>query len=101
MRLPIRSHRNMADVETYKLGDWSLQSGQSIPDAQIAYKTFGDSKLPAIIYPSWFSGSIADNEWLVGEDKALNPNKYFIVITALCTYFFVTHWKEEILCWML
>lgn len=73
----------MADVETYKLGDWSLQSGQSIPDAQIAYKTFGDSKLPAIIYPSWFSGSIADNEWLVGEDKALNPNKYFIVITAL------------------
>jgi len=46
----------MAGVETYKIGDWELQSGQSIPDAQIAYKTFGDSKSPAIIYPTWFSG---------------------------------------------
>jgi homoserine acetyltransferase len=46
----------MAGVETYKLGDWKLQSGQSIPDAHIAYKTFGDSKSPAIIYPSWYSG---------------------------------------------
>jgi homoserine acetyltransferase len=44
-------------VETYKLGDWNLQCGQVIPDAWIAYKTFGDSKSPAIIYPSWYSGS--------------------------------------------
>jgi len=73
----------MAGVVTYKLGDWKLQSGQTIPGAEIAYKTFGDSKSPAIIYPSWFSGSIADNEWLVGEDQVLNPKKYYIVITAL------------------
>jgi homoserine acetyltransferase len=26
---------------------------------------------------------ISDNEWLIGEDKTLNPKKYFIVITAL------------------
>lgn len=53
--LPI--HTKMADgVETYKLGDWKLQSGQSIPDATIAYKTYGDSKSPVVIYPSWFSG---------------------------------------------
>ena len=46
----------MAGVETYKLGDWKLQSGQEIPDAHIAYKTFGDPASPAIIYPTWFSG---------------------------------------------
>jgi NADPH-dependent 2,4-dienoyl-CoA reductase/sulfur reductase-like enzyme len=46
----------MADVQTYKLGDWKLQSGESIPDAHLAYKTFGDPNSPAIIYPSWFSG---------------------------------------------
>lgn len=73
----------MADVQTYKLGDWKLQSGKSIPDAHIAYKTFGDPKSPAVIYPSWFSGSIADNEWLISEDQVLSPKKYFIVITAL------------------
>ncbi|RDW71145.1 homoserine acetyltransferase family protein-like protein [Coleophoma cylindrospora] len=73
----------MAGVETFKLGDWKLQSGQTIPNAEIAYKTFGDSSSPAIIYPSWYSGTIADNEWLIGEDKALNPKKYYIIITAL------------------
>lgn len=45
------------DFETFKLGDWELQSGEKILNAHIAYKTFGDPKSPAIIYPSWFSGS--------------------------------------------
>ncbi|KAI9645848.1 hypothetical protein NHQ30_005283 [Ciborinia camelliae] len=70
-------------VQTFKLGNWKLQSGQEIPDAHIAYKTFGDPSSPAIIYPSWFSGAIADNEWLIGEDQVLNPKKYYIIITAL------------------
>jgi homoserine acetyltransferase len=52
----VKSGINMAGVETYKLGDWKLQSGLEIPDAHIAYKTFGDPASPAIIYPSWFSG---------------------------------------------
>ncbi|KAG9239209.1 Alpha/Beta hydrolase protein [Amylocarpus encephaloides] len=73
----------MSGVETYQLGDWKLQSDQSIPNAYIAYKTFGDSKSPAVIYPSWYSGSIADNEWLIGENQVLNPKNYFIIITAL------------------
>ncbi|KAH8891205.1 homoserine O-acetyltransferase [Thozetella sp. PMI_491] len=73
----------MTDVKTYPLGDFKLQNGSMLPGAWIAYKTFGDPSLPAILYPSWFSGSIKDNEWLVGEDKALNPSKYFIIITAL------------------
>ena len=44
------------DYETFKLGDWKLQCGEEIPDAHIAYKTFGDSKSPAIVYPTWYSG---------------------------------------------
>lgn len=32
---------------------------------------------------SWYSGLISDNEWLIGEDKTLNPKNYFIIITAL------------------
>ncbi|KAJ5743074.1 Homoserine acetyltransferase [Penicillium manginii] len=71
------------DYETFKLGDWELQCGEKIPDAHIAYKTFGDPKSPAIIYPSWFSGMISDNFWLIGEDKTLNPDKFYIIIPAL------------------
>ena len=73
----------MSGVQTYDLGDFKLQSGVTIPKAFIAYKTFGEPSLPAILYPSWYSGAIADNEWLIGEDKALNPKHYFVIITAL------------------
>ena len=34
----------------------------------------------AIVYPTWFSGQHTENEWLVGEGKALDPTKYFIII---------------------
>ncbi|KAK6398548.1 hypothetical protein LTR65_000100 [Meristemomyces frigidus] len=71
------------DYETYSLGDVKLKSAGTIPDAHIAYKTFGDPNNPAIIYPTWYSGAIADNEWLIGTDKTLNPEKYYIVIPAL------------------
>ncbi|EGX91967.1 homoserine acetyltransferase family protein [Cordyceps militaris CM01] len=73
----------MDDFSTFDLGDFTLSSGETIPNAYIAYKTFGDKASPAIIYPTWFSGRIADNEWLVGAGKALDPARYFIIIPAL------------------
>ena len=48
----------MDDYETFKLGDWKLQCGATLPDAHIAYKTFGDPESPAIVYPSWYSGGM-------------------------------------------
>lgn len=71
------------DYETYPLGDFALQHGGTLTDARIAYKTFGNPSSPAIIYPTWYSGGIGDNVWLIGDDKTLNPSKYFIVIPAL------------------
>ncbi|KAL4818587.1 Alpha/Beta hydrolase protein [Aspergillus spinulosporus] len=71
------------DYETFELGNWELQSGSKLINAHIAYRTFGDPKSPAIVYPTWFSGTIADNLWLIGEDKTLNPKDYFIIVPAL------------------
>ncbi|KAJ4015466.1 hypothetical protein NW752_006928 [Fusarium irregulare] len=70
-------------IEYHSLGDFKLQSGIVLPNAQIAYKTFGNPSSPPVLYPSWFSGAIEDNEWLIGDDKTLNPKNYFIIITAL------------------
>ncbi|KAJ8131285.1 hypothetical protein O1611_g2339 [Lasiodiplodia mahajangana] len=73
----------MADFSIFELGDFTLDSGITLRSAYIAYKTFGDPRNPAIVYPTWYSGLISDNEWLLGEDMALSPNKYFIIIPAL------------------
>ena len=73
----------MSDYSTFDLGDFPLSSGAVLPSAFIAYKTYGDPSLPAIVYPSWFSGLISDNEWLIGSDKTLNPATYYIIIPAL------------------
>lgn len=45
-----------ADYDTYNLGNFQLKSGEKIPNAFIAYKTFGDRHSPAVIYPTWYSG---------------------------------------------
>lgn len=79
----ITSKLAMTDIKRFDLGDFKLQSGDVLPGAWIAYKTFGDPSLPAVVYPTWYSGAIADNEWLVGEDKTLSPQNYFIIIPAL------------------
>lgn len=69
----------------YQLGDICLQQGGRIPQASIAYKTFGSlnaDKSNAILYPTWYSGFHSDNEWLIGEGMALDPTKYFVIVVS-------------------
>lgn len=73
----------MSEIKTFPLGNFKLKSGQEIPDAYIAYKTWGSPSSPAIIYPTWYSGSIGDNEWLIGDAMALSPKDYYIIVPAL------------------
>jgi len=73
----------MSDYEIFPLGNVVLQSGATIRDAKLAYKTFGTlspKKDNVIVYPTWYSAQHYDNEWLIGENMALDPRKYFIII---------------------
>lgn len=73
-------------TEYFNLGDFFLENGQILKNAKLAYKTYGQLntfKDNVILYPTWYSGFISDNEWLIGEDKALNPEKYFIIVPCL------------------
>jgi homoserine acetyltransferase len=67
----------MTDYSTYKLGNFKLKSGGEIPDAFIAYKTLGDPSLPAVIYPTWYSGRkfpFASPQY-VNSDNTANPHQ--------------------------
>ncbi|KAL2443994.1 Ethyl acetate hydrolase [Exophiala dermatitidis] len=68
----------------FHLGDFALESGEVLPSAFLAYETFGDSKSPALIYPTWFGGPIRDNCSVISPaNAAFDPNKYFIIVPAL------------------
>ena len=73
----------MSDYEIFDAGDVVLQKGATLRDAKLAYKTFGTlnaKKDNVIIQPTWYSGHHTDVEWTIGEDQALDPRQYFIIV---------------------
>ncbi|MCH7565524.1 MAG: alpha/beta fold hydrolase [Gemmatimonadetes bacterium] len=73
----------MADYETFELGNLVLQSGATLRNAKLAYKTHGTlsrSKDNVIVYPTFFGGQHTHNEGLIGEGRALDPRRYFIIV---------------------
>jgi homoserine O-acetyltransferase/O-succinyltransferase len=75
---------HMVQYKTFDLGPFALQKGTVLPDAKIVYATVGrlnDAKDNAVLVPTWGSGSPEDVVGLlIGTARALNPEKYFIVI---------------------
>lgn len=74
------------DYDIFGLGEAKLQSGATLPNAFLAYKTYGrlnERKNNVIVYPTAFGDTHAQNEWLIGPGKALDPEKYFIIVPNL------------------
>lgn len=69
--------------DIFELGDINLQSERCIRQARLAYKTYGNlnaAKDNAIIYPTSFAGTHDDAAWLIGAGRALDPEKYFLIV---------------------
>jgi homoserine O-acetyltransferase len=72
-----------AAYHTYEIPDFTLECGLTLRPARLAYQTYGELNADrgnAIVYPTWYSGRHWDNEWLIGEDKALDPSRWFIIV---------------------
>lgn len=71
------------DFDTFALGDLLLTGGATLPAATLAYKTFGTlnaDKSNAVLFPTWYSAYHTENEWLIGKDKTLDPERYFVIM---------------------
>jgi len=69
--------------EVWSPGHSTLQSGQTLSDARLAYVTHGTlnaARDNAIVFPTCYAGRHGDNAWLIGPGKALDTERYFVVV---------------------
>ena len=77
---------NTRDYEIFEAGDLDLQSGETLRGAKLAYKTYGQlnaNKDNVVVFPTFFGGRHTQNEGMIGEGRALDPGKYFIIVPNL------------------
>ncbi|MEL7658880.1 MAG: hypothetical protein AAGU75_23560, partial [Bacillota bacterium] len=77
------SQKNHGPYELYNIGDFELEEGGKIPECKLAYVTFGklnELKDNTILITTWYSGTSKIMEKYVGKGRALDPDKYFIII---------------------
>jgi len=78
-----QDHASLPAEGVFELGDMRLESGVTLPKAAIGYKTHGQlnaARSNVILYPTPYPAQHGDIEWLIGRGKALDPDKYFIIV---------------------
>jgi len=70
----------------FELGDLDLELGETLPDARVLFVTHGrlnPERSNAILIPSWYGGDHHGYDHLIGPDRALDPNEYFLIVTEM------------------
>jgi homoserine O-acetyltransferase len=75
----------MTPVRTgsFELGDLKVENGGVIRDAKLAWQTHGTlspARDNVIVYPCSYGATHETQEWLIGPDGVLDPERWFIVI---------------------
>lgn len=74
------------DYKTFQLGEFTLENGTVLPDTKLTYSTQGSLNSEgdnAILLPSFYAGNHHGYDFLIGKDKALDPEKHFIIATNM------------------
>lgn len=72
----------MRDYDIFELGDVALQSGATLKDARLAYKTYGTLDPVggnAVVLPTFYTGTHIRNEGYFGKGRAIDPARHFVV----------------------
>ncbi len=73
---------NSLGTERFDLGDLPLQSGETLRDAFLIYKTWGTlnaDRSNAVVMPTAYGGTHADNAWLTEPGRALDSSEWFVI----------------------
>jgi homoserine O-acetyltransferase len=71
------------EIKFAPLGDFKLESGETIRDLHLGYRTLGTlnaDKSNAILWPTWFTGTSEQLLQFVGPGKLLDTSKYFVIL---------------------
>jgi homoserine acetyltransferase len=67
----------------FPLSHFALEAGTVLPDGRIAFKTHGTLNADggnAILYLTPFPAQHGDIQWMIGPGRALDPEKYFVIV---------------------
>jgi homoserine O-acetyltransferase len=75
----------MTPVQTgsFELGDLQVEKGGVIRDARLSWRTYGTlspARDNVIVYPCSYGATHETQEWLIGPDGVLDPERWFVVI---------------------
>jgi len=76
----------MSEYEICRIDNFQLQSGLELPQASLAYKTYGTLNASAsnvVVLPTFYTGSHLRNEGFFGSGRAIDPEHHFIVSVNL------------------
>ena len=69
-------------AKCFVLNDFALQCSVVLPEARLAYQTYGAlnrDRDNAILYPTSYGARHTDIDWLVRPDGILDPERWFVV----------------------
>ncbi|MDV3000614.1 MAG: Homoserine O-acetyltransferase [Chroococcopsis gigantea SAG 12.99] len=72
--------------DCFILKNFELQCGQILPIADLVYRTYGklaDDRSNVILYPTSYGAQHTDLDWLIGDDRILDPRRWFIIIVNM------------------
>ena len=81
---PPQGRPEAAELKTYELGDFPLESGKVLTAAKLAYTTRGAlnaTRSNAVLLPSPYSGDHTSYDFLIGPGRAIDPAVHFIIAT--------------------
>jgi homoserine O-acetyltransferase len=75
--------QDIPPLQYAQLGEFKLDSGVTIHDCMLGYRTFGKlnaDKSNAILFPTWFTGRSGDIGANIGPGRIVDDTRYYVIV---------------------